>query len=164
MIVSLNEIESGCYRAALAVGLPHGLAEDAARIGVRLVTSQPDGLAMMLRALRFAEAHPAAPPAFVNDGASWRPRHPALPSLVSGPIAADLRKADPDKPIHIGQPDEPAIIAMCLDGRAFSPPMAPVEVSADLWRELQRLAARTYVPATEISRLKGAGAGLRDDD
>lgn len=32
------------------------------------------------------------------------------------------------------------------------------------WRILNRYASRTYAPATEASRLKGAGAGLTDND
>ena len=32
------------------------------------------------------------------------------------------------------------------------------------WTTLNRLAARTYAPATEASRLRGAGAGLTDND
>jgi hypothetical protein len=32
------------------------------------------------------------------------------------------------------------------------------------WRELQALAYRTYVPATDRSRRSGAGAGLLDDE
>lgn len=32
------------------------------------------------------------------------------------------------------------------------------------WAILQTLAHRTYAPATEVSRLKGAGAGLNDND
>ena len=32
------------------------------------------------------------------------------------------------------------------------------------WQTLNLYAARTYAPATEESRLKGAGAGLSDND
>jgi hypothetical protein len=34
----------------------------------------------------------------------------------------------------------------------------------EIWEALGRFAHRTYVPATEASRLKGAGAGLTDND
>jgi Protein of unknown function (DUF3726) len=150
MIVSLNEIETGCYRAALGVGLSHGLAQDAAMIGVKLLSSRPDGLAIMLRALRFAEIHPV-----------WQGDMNVVPSLVAGPIAADLSKVHPATPIEA---DEPEIIKLCLQDLPFVPPAAPVEVEGGQWRELQTLAARTYVPASDTSRLKGAGAGLLDDD
>ena len=39
-----------------------------------------------------------------------------------------------------------------------------VEVSPDDWAVLKGLAQRTYVPATKESRLRGAGAGLDDND
>ena len=37
-------------------------------------------------------------------------------------------------------------------------------VDADAWEKLERLAAKTYVPESEESRLRGAGAGLLDND
>lgn len=39
-----------------------------------------------------------------------------------------------------------------------------VVVNADAWASALSLAQRTYVPATEESRLHGAGAGLTDND
>ena len=36
--------------------------------------------------------------------------------------------------------------------------------AADRWSILSAFAQRTYAPATENSRLLGAGAGLGDDD
>jgi hypothetical protein len=37
-------------------------------------------------------------------------------------------------------------------------------VDPDEWRVLEEFAARTYVPATDVSRLRGAGAGILDAD
>ena len=39
-----------------------------------------------------------------------------------------------------------------------------LEVEAELWRRLTRLADRRLVEASETSRLRGAGAGLVDRD
>ena len=39
-----------------------------------------------------------------------------------------------------------------------------VDMNEEIWEALGRFAHRTYVPATEASRLKGAGAGLTDND
>lgn len=51
---------------------------------------------------------------------------------------------------------------------AAPPPAAPEAggraVPARAWRSLDHFAARTYAPATEASRLAGAGAGVRDSD
>ncbi len=41
---------------------------------------------------------------------------------------------------------------------------AGVEVSDALWARALAAAARSYVPASEASRLRGAGAGLTDND
>ena len=48
-------------------------------------------------------------------------------------------------------------------------PETPVEiveifVAPDVWDRLQTLAHKSYVPASEASRLAGAGAGLTDND
>lgn len=164
MIVSLNEIETSCYRAALGVGLPHGLAQDAALIGVRLAATRPDGLAVMLRGLQFADANRVEHPIFKRDGPVWRSRHRRVAALVAGPIAADLKWADPSVAVETGWTDEPAIIAICLDQSPHAWPSDPLEVPDELWRDLQVLGARTYVPASAASRVMGAGAGLRDAD
>ncbi|MEM7222762.1 MAG: DUF3726 domain-containing protein [Pseudomonadota bacterium] len=38
------------------------------------------------------------------------------------------------------------------------------EIDQEVWRALERFAHRTYVPASEASRLAGAGAGTSDND
>ena len=52
------------------------------------------------------------------------------------------------------------------DTGSLPPPLAtgPITIAADIWAELDVLAAQSYVPATEASRLSGAGAGLSDND
>ena len=164
MILSLNEIETACYRAALGAGLCHGLAEDASAIAARLVTARDDGLAIMLRALIFADRHRVAAPVFVCEDGAWRPRTGFLPSLMAGPAAADLRRAWPGARIDVGMADEPAVIAACLEPGHLARPAAAFTVAGQLWQDLTRLAARTYVPASEKSRRLGAGAGLHDND
>lgn len=163
MIVSRNEVESMCYRAALGVGLSHGLAEDAAVIGARLAQSRHDGLAIMLRALQGADASPVAAPVFRREAAAWRAAHPFVPALAMGPIMADLRRAEPGVEIAMAKTDEPAILDICLAPDATAEPSG-IEAPDEIWRDLGRLAARTYVPASETSRLMGAGAGLSDND
>ena len=58
---------------------------------------------------------------------------------------------------------------LSVSGRANSEPThqprsGGVEIQDDIWRELNLLAKRTYVPATEESRARGAGAGRTDND
>ena len=161
--VSRNEVETLCYRAALGVGLPQGLAEDAAWIGAGLACTRPDGLAIMLRALASVEAHPVVAPVFRREGGAWRANQAFVPALVSGPVAADLRRAEPGVEVVIGETGEPDITAICLSPGEI-PPHQPFVAEDGVWRELGRLAARTYVPASDTSRLMGAGAGLLDND
>lgn len=163
MIVSLNEIETTCYRAGLGVGLAHGLAEDAGRIAVKLACRHADGLAIMLRALKSVEANPVPPPFFIRKGDAWVPVRPSLPALIAAPIAMELCLADPGVTVGLGAIDDPAILAASGEGEPV-PPAEPIAVDEALWRELGRLAARTYVPASATSRLMGAGAGLTDND
>ncbi|MEX3010715.1 DUF3726 domain-containing protein [Hoeflea sp. TYP-13] len=42
--------------------------------------------------------------------------------------------------------------------------VSAAEVDAAAWSDCEKLAARTYVPATEQSRVRGAGANITDND
>ena len=55
------------------------------------------------------------------------------------------------------EPSDPGVSSLAADCRS-----RPVD--AEAWTALERLAARTYAPATDASRLAGAGAGLVDND
>ena len=55
-------------------------------------------------------------------------------------------------------------VAASVDGSRLRPPKDGVAVDAAVWRRLETLAARFLVPATEMSRRKGAGAGIVDTD
>ena len=49
-------------------------------------------------------------------------------------------------------------------GRVLHPMPAGVPVDDTVWARLDVLAKRTYVPASDISRRRGAGAGMIDND
>jgi hypothetical protein len=49
-------------------------------------------------------------------------------------------------------------------GRILRPEIVGATVAPDVWTRLDSFVQRTYVPASEQSRLKGAGAGLLDTD
>ena len=53
-----------------------------------------------------------------------------------------------------------------VDGESVGSPVTPqaVEVDERQWAAATELAARTYVAASEESRVRGAGAGLSDND
>ncbi len=50
------------------------------------------------------------------------------------------------------------------DNLVLLQPSDTLFIEEKIWRELEALAANTYVPETEHSRLEGAGAGLTDND
>lgn len=50
------------------------------------------------------------------------------------------------------------------DRPVLSKPALRGQVTPDVWAKLNTFAQRTYAPATEASRLLGAGAGISDND
>ena len=50
------------------------------------------------------------------------------------------------------------------DDLAELEPSVSLFINDKIWREIEDLAANTYVQETEQSRLMGAGAGLTDND
>ncbi len=63
-------------------------------------------------------------------------------------------------------PTGPADVSVAIGGAMAAPLPRHTRASPrpQDWEALTALAARTYAPATEESRLKGAGAGLTDND
>ena len=57
-------------------------------------------------------------------------------------------------------------VVITLDLTKPAPRVVPsrINLGLDLYYDMQTLAARTFVPETEASRLSGAGAGLTDND
>ena len=85
-------------------------------------------------------------------------------SVVAGAGRAIVRDGDLDMsgdwtaafcPVEIA-PSSIALRTTAMETRVDPDPSA--------WKILTRMASRTYAPATEASRLKGAGAGLTDND
>jgi len=65
-----------------------------------------------------------------------------------------------------GMPDHASRISVRLGGllTEATPPKSRAMPDPDTWSALNRYAHRTYAPATDESRLRGAGAGLSDND
>ena len=61
-------------------------------------------------------------------------------------------------------PHSPVEVSPATDAPTARALITRVEPDPSDWKVLQRMASRTYAPATEASRLKGAGAGLTDND
>ena len=59
---------------------------------------------------------------------------------------------------------ESKIAEVVAEAPGVSETWTRADFDAATWDRLDRFARRTYAPATEASRLKGAGAGLTDND
>ncbi|MGY9072246.1 MAG: DUF3726 domain-containing protein [Acidimicrobiales bacterium] len=66
--------------------------------------------------------------------------------------------------IEIVRIDDTGASAGAPEVEAHADLPAGIDVDEDAWNEALQLAAKTYVPATLESRIKGAGAGLTDND
>jgi hypothetical protein len=168
MMRSMNEVQSLVYKAGRAAGLPLANVED-------LVGALPFYFALEGRVSGIF---------YTLVGAEAEKFERAL---VQGIAVIDLVQADGDQ-IAIEALDAPLIFA-ALVARANSqgarieletsdqnvcikiggpaqitPAQGPVDVRAQDWAALEKLAAKTYVPSSDASRLAGAGAGLNDND
>jgi len=133
---SANEIISLGIKAARGAGFDIGLAQDfGAALAIHLSeTRNPDQIIAALR-------DPNGPIV------QMPPRIDAL--LDPGDTGADQFRG----------------LALSYFQASQTYPLKPrIALPADLETHLQTLAAKTYVPATEASRLAGAGAGLTDND
>lgn len=86
-----------------------------------------------------------------------------------GPATARLSPGGPIGPLPRLPGEADILIRPAADDDAHSkkaPPRVARGVTVDrrVWARAERLAHRTYVPASDGSRLSGAGAGLGDND
>lgn len=98
------------------------------------------------------------------DGAARELRVAAFRIAVSPRGLALLRGDEAD--LLVPRADEIRIAATTVVTREPSHPPRAVRalVDASVWRAVDDLGRRTYVPASEQSRARGAGAGLIDND
>lgn len=85
-----------------------------------------------------------------HEGAIGRDPSPAFAALAAREIAGAILVSAPPRSGELDPAPEPA--------------QGGAALSDELWRRFTVLAALTYVPASEHSRLAGAGAGLSDND
>lgn len=83
-------------------------------------------------------------------------------------IAADGVRLECEHEVaHLSEHVDEVRVLVRSDRQAPSthhPLVASVETPLDVWRAMNALAKRTYVPASEESRMRGAGAGRPDND
>jgi len=179
MMRSLNEIGGMVMKAARGAGVPLDHCEDMALAAEYLAATDPVRLDCIEQAL----AGPHVPVAAVWTDTTLR--IDAARAAMAGPVAVDALRMGYDA-VVLKDVDAPRLVlalfagqGVCVshsfggadliisrnDGRPPAIPMAAaVTVSGHFWAYLDGLAALTYVPATDASRLAGAGAGLTDND
>ena len=192
MKVSLNELDTMSQKAALGAGRPWGLAQEAGRAVAVLESMRLPGAAALLTLLQetdgfdvnrrscpiLAGAHLAdlgpigepvaleairsplllVPFAMRTGGQvslSWGASQ--IIAMPEGVCATYVDFGLDPQPVRIKTTDvdiEPSHVTAT----------GAVDIGDEIWEGLSQLAQRTYVPASEASRLRGAGAGLTDND
>ncbi len=176
---SMNEINGMILKAARGAGIPSGHCEDLAAAAAYIAATDPAALAIFPDVL--AANHTT--PTFNVDGDTMQISGPCV--ALSGPMAVDAIRAG-FREVRLINVEAPIVVfalfatlntavAHRFDGADLlltatdAPPSPPithttVTVSEQLWQKLNDYAAKTYVPASDASRLAGAGAGLTDND
>lgn len=193
MHVSLNEVEVMATKAANGAGRPWGLAQEAGFATARLEAMGLRGAGALLSLLEATDGEtglagrcPVLEGAHLCDLAgaalpvSFGAMHQPLllaPFLMQADVAATI--AWPGCEVDVsadgltvrgdtagaGSPQQVRVLAGTGAAAAqLRPRPGAVDIAGEIWEALGRFAHRTYVPATEASRLKGAGAGLTDND
>ncbi len=166
MICSQNEIVAVIYKAAIGSGLAVGIAQDLAQAGALLCAEGKPGVALAIES-------------FDEDVASWCSAFDLLACGSQTEVTVVLEAAADvlwalgvlaGRAYGITYHHEVAsgtAVVTCVAGAPaawIAGSTGAVEVAeADLERA-HALAHKTYVPATEASRISGAGAGLTDND
>lgn len=190
ILLSYNEVQSVTRKAANGAGLPHGVAEDIGLAAVWLSARGVDAVGTVVEGL----ADSIEPPQSVFDAlaavdalCSAAVNVVPLPDRVSGllmlglagtaashlglglavdrgngdvvPLTqlSDATRSMPPETVLRRMPDEDATAA-------FPGTSRPAATDAKAYAAALALAARTYVPASELSRTQGAGAGATDND
>ena len=187
MIVSRNEVHGTLRKAALGAKLPAGTADDLAHAASWM---EAQGLPALAMAVSYIETGAAArlnlATVFDRILAGESTVSVVANELLIGFAADAARHYDERFLIEWGllriavaadgfeivggaeaaRPGPDAAAAQVSRGPApcVSPQADVIEVPDAVWTAANRLAAEFYVPASEASRLAGAGAGVNDND
>jgi len=170
---ALNEIGAMAQKAALGAGVPLGQAEDLGRTAIHLAGTGGD-LQMIVDAL----AEPMS-----QLELKWGSDHITIlagPVALAGPVIRDAFAMGASKAVLADATHVSLVVTiLAQDGvemvtsgttltrkgeRKEETLRGPFDVPAAVWTALEALAAKTYVPESDASRISGAGAGLTDND
>jgi hypothetical protein len=173
MMRALDEVGKMVRHAAIGAGIPIGQADELARAAKYLVGHGQDldcivaaltepptpidvawgGDRMIVKTGNAVMTAPIVKDCFATGGVKARLCNPAHVPLVTAMLA--------EAGMQI------AVDGTLITKQVFTTPEAllgPVEIPDDIWAIFTQLAARTHVPASDVSRAGGAGAGLTDND
>lgn len=189
ILLSYNEVQSLARKTACGAGLPHGVADDIGHAAVWLSARGVDAIRIVVEALG---DHACGAQAVLRDQAavdalccgetgqvSLQDREHGL--LLIGLAGAAATNAGRNLAARLANgnvlplaqvsdardliPDLKALSLLPDDGEPFRPGSPrPAATDAAAYAAALGLAARTYVPASDISRARGAGAGTTDND
>ncbi|MEO5325971.1 DUF3726 domain-containing protein [Mesorhizobium sp. CC13] len=184
--LSYNEVLTVARKAAGGAGLPHGVAEDVGEAAVWLSARGVDAVSIVVDALgspaEILGAQAAIDALCCGETAEiaaegWNCRLMLIG--LAGAVAAGtemnlaVRKAGNVEPLARMVTAEalvPSVVGLLLlpfaDDGAPTPLRShrPAATDAAAYAAALGLAAKTYVPASELSRARGAGAGTTDND
>jgi hypothetical protein len=148
---SINEIQGMVLKAARGAGVPLGVGEDLARAVPFFIESNALQEVAHLIDGACTEAQAAIDDAITGSPAP-PPAKTSMTALNCLAAAQGLTFDFKDGVLHLSS------------NPPMTPATGPQTVPDALWAQLETWAAKTYVPASEASRLSGAGAGLTDND
>lgn len=172
-MLALNEVGAMAQKAARGAGLPLGHAEDLGRVAIYLASTSGD-VSPVTRAL---QEHTS------EVDVNWGKKVITVksgPAAMIGPIVRDSFMMGCDQ-ADLADIDHGPLVAAYLaesgvaltwdgttlirsDTTVIQPVTKAVHIPDDDWSVWGALAAKTYVPESDASRLAGAGAGLTDND
>ena len=187
ILLSYNEVQSLARKAASGAGLPHGVAEEIGHAAVWLSARGVDAIRIVVDALeeggREAVLDGQAAIDALCCGAEELalPRNDACGLLLIGLAGAAAMDTGVNLAVQRANGDVVPLGRMS-DGTSLAPPVKILRVPPDddapksagtprpaasdaaAYAAALALSARTYVPASDVSRAQGAGAGTTDND
>jgi hypothetical protein len=188
MLLSYNEVQTLTRRAASGAGLPYGVAEDIGQAAVWLSARGVDAIRVVVAALADDRQRILAGQATIDALCCGETEEIVLEDRDCGLLLIGLAGAAAvttglGLAVRVGNGDlvplvrvsdvaerVPSAATLRLtsddveDASARFGAPRPAATDAGAYADALGLAAKTYVPATELSRAQGAGAGTTDND
>jgi len=180
--MAVAELQALLLKAGIGAELPLGHAEDLSALAP-LLMSDPQLLAMAAAALDGPHIAPRVEGTedhvVIEQGSTLMAGPAVVDALVCGATRVILHNSDwplllwpilaqagrvYEVRCKVASAAKGTVTITAADADGLDPFGPPQPVPHDVMERLKVFAARTYVPASEASRVAGAGAGLTDND